>query len=174
MGIQDPESLGLATQYGEQALTEGIEMSDVEAVQERIRSVYIGRRFVGEIPEQEWLAIVAEVASNRRIWEAQANNVLRVVMRSLGFAFISVPLGMFWAAIISGWLGRPVAWPGSGSHVGALMTRPDLLITGITLAVAGMVAIGLRLGYVNFFARARSALVKERLEIDTPGQCAVR
>ena len=149
-------------------------MSDVEAIQGRMRPVYIGRRFVGEIPEQEWLAIVTEVGSNRRIWEAQANNALRMVTRTLGFAFISVPLGVFWAAIISGWLGRPVAWPGTGSHVGALMARPDLMLAGITLALAGMIAVGLRLGYVNFFARARSALVKEHLEIDTPGQCHVR
>jgi hypothetical protein len=167
-------TVGSVTQSSEQALAEGNEMSEMEAVQGRMRPVYIGRRFVGEIPEQEWLAIVAEVASNRRIWEAQANNALRMATRVLGFAFISVPLGVFWAAIISGWLGRPVAWPGSGSHVGALMARPDLMLAGITLAVAGMIAIGLRLGYVNFFARARSALVKERLEIDTPGQCTVR
>jgi len=149
-------------------------MSDVNAVSDRLRPVYIGRRFVGEIPESHWLFIMAEVGANRAIWRAQAWNTLRVVARALGFGFISVPLGVFWTAAAFGWLGKPVAFPGPGQHIGALLSNPYLVAAGVALAVAAMLSIGLKLGYVNFFARARSALVKEHLGLDEPGQCSVR
>lgn len=149
-------------------------MSNVEAIQEKMRPVYIGRRFVGEIPEAEWLFIVAEVGSNRRLWEAQARNGLRVMARVFGFGFIGVPLGLFWTAVLLGWLGKPVFFPGAGEHVGALLGHPDLAVAGVALAVAAMSAIGIKLGFVNYFAKARSALVKERLGLEEPGQATVR
>ena len=52
-------------------------MAQVETVQERMRPVYIARRFVGEIPESDWHFIVDEVHANRRIWQAQALNTDR-------------------------------------------------------------------------------------------------
>jgi hypothetical protein len=149
-------------------------MSEVEAIQEKMRPVYIGRRFVGEIPESEWLFIEDEVRANRRIWQAQALNVVRVVARALGFGFISVPLGVFWTAVALGWLGKPVFFPGPGQHIGALLSQPALVAAGVALAVAAMLSIGLKLGYVNFFAKAQSALVKEHLGLDEPGDCVVR
>ena len=149
-------------------------MADVEAIQEKMRPVYLGGRMVGAIPESEWLFIVAEVSSNRRLWEAQARNALRVVARVFGFAFIGVPLGLFWTAVLLGWLGKPVFFPGAGEHVGALLAHPDLAVAGIALAVAAMSAIGIKLGFVNYFAKARSALVKERLGLEEPGQATVR
>jgi hypothetical protein len=149
-------------------------MADVEAVREKMRPVYIGRRLVGEMPEAEWLFIVAEVSSNRRLWEAQVKNLLRVAVRTLGFAFIGVPLGLFWTAVLLGWLGKPVFFPGAGEHIGALLGHPDLAIAGVALAVAAMSALGIKLGFVDYFAKARSALVKERLGLDQPGQATVR
>lgn len=149
-------------------------MSKVEAIQEKVRPVYIGRRFVGEIPETEWFFIIAEVGSNRRLWEAQARNLLRVAARVFGFGFIGVPLGLFWTAVLLGWLGKPVFFPGAGEHVGALLAHPDLAVAGVALAVAAMSAIGIKLGFVNYFAKARSALVKERLGLEEPGQATVR
>ena len=149
-------------------------MSKVDAIQEKMRPVYIGRRFVGEIPEAEWLFIVAEVSSNRSLWKAQARNLLRVAARVFGFGFIGVPLGLFWTAVLLGWLGKPVFFPGAGEHVGALLAHPDLAVAGVALAVAAMSAIGIKLGFVNYFAKARSALVKERLGLDEPGLCTVR
>lgn len=149
-------------------------MLEVETIQERMRPVYIGRQHVGEISEQDWTVIVTDVRSNRLLWQAQARNGVRVLSRALGFGFISVPLGVFWTAVTLGWLGKPVAFPGPGQHVGELLRHPDLVAPGIVLAIAAMFAIGLRLGYVDYFAKARSALVKERLGIDEPGQCRVR
>jgi hypothetical protein len=149
-------------------------MSNVDVMQGKMRPVYIGRRLMGEIPESEWLFIVAEVSSNRRLWEAQVKNALRVVVRVFGFAFIGVPLGLFWTAVLLGWLGKPVFFPGAGEHIGALLGHPDLALAGVALAVAAMSAIGIKLGFVNYFAKARSALVKERLGIDEPGECSVR
>ncbi|HEV7165688.1 MAG: hypothetical protein ACHQAZ_07660 [Gammaproteobacteria bacterium] len=151
-------------------------MSDVEAIQsqDRMRPVYIGGRFMGEIAESEWHFIVDGVRSNRRIWQAQAMNVLRVASRTLGFGFISVPLGIFWTAATLGWLGKPVAFPGPGEHIGALLGHPDIVAAGIALAVAAMLAIGLKLGFVNYFAKAQSALVKAHLGLDEPGECSVR
>ena len=149
-------------------------MSNVEAIQVKMRPVYIGHRLVGEIPETEWLYIVAEVSVNRRLWEAQAKNVLRVIARVFGFAFIGVPLGLFWTAVLLGWLGKPVFFPGAGEHIGVLLSHPDLATAGVALAVAAMSAIGIKLGFVNYFAKARSALVKERLGLEEPGQATVR
>lgn len=149
-------------------------MSEVETMQDRMRPVYIDGRFVGEIPENDWHFIVGEVRSNRRIWAAQARNALRVIARAIGFGFISVPLGVFWTAVTFGWLGKPVAFPGPGEHIGTLLGHPDMVAAGIALAVAAMLALGLRPGYINYFARAQSALVKERLGLDQPGQCKVR
>lgn len=149
-------------------------MSEVETIQERMRPVYIGRHIVGEISEQDWAVIVADVRSNRLLWQAQVRNGVRVLSRVLGFGFISVPLGVFWTAVTLGWLGRPVDFPQPGQHIGELLHHPDVVAPGIVLAIAAMLAIGLRLGYVDYFAKARSALVKERLGIDQPGQCRVR
>lgn len=149
-------------------------MSDVEAIRDRMRPVYIGGRFVGEIAESEWHSIVDGVRANRRIWQAQAVNLVRVVARTLGFAFISVPLGVFWTAAAFGWLGKPVSFPGPGEHIGALLSHPDIVVAGIALAVAAMLSIGLKLGFVNYFARAQSALLKAQLGLDEPGQCSVR
>ena len=149
-------------------------MSELEAVQEKTRPVYIGSRFVGEISEQDWFTIVTSVRSNRLLWQAQMHNVLRVASRSLGFGFISVPLGVFWTAVVLGWLGKPVDFPHQGQHIGELLSHPRVVVAGVTLAVAAMLAIGLELGFVNYFAKARSALVKERLGLDEPGQCRVR
>ena len=145
-------------------------MAEVQAVHGKMHAVYIGRRFVGEISEEDWTFILAEVNTNSRLWEAQARNLVRVVSRIVGFAFISVPLGVFWTAVTLGWLGKPIAL---GTHVGALLAEPRLVVAGIALAVGSMLALGLKLGYVNFFAKARSALVKERLGIEEPGDCRV-
>lgn len=149
-------------------------MSDVEAVRERMHSVHIGRRFVGEIPEEDWIFIMAEVNTDSRIWKAQARNLLRVAVRLLGFGFIGVPLGVFWTAVLFGWLGKPVPFPTPGQHIGELMGHPDMVAAGVALAVGSMLALGLKPGYVNFFAKARSALVKDRLGLDEPGDCVVR
>lgn len=149
-------------------------MAQVEAVQERVCHVYIARRFVGEIPEGDWHFIVDEVSANRRIWQAQALNTLRVAARIAGFGFISVPLGVFWTAVTLGWLGKPVFFPGPGQHIGVLLSEPRMVAAGVALAVASMLALGLKPGYVNFFAKARSALLKERLGLDEPGDCSVR
>lgn len=149
-------------------------MSEVETVEERMRPVFIGGRPAGEIPESEWNFIVAQVDSNRRIWRAQALNLLRVVARVLGFGFVSVPLGVFWTATVLGWLGKPVFFPGPGEHVGALLSHPEIVAAGVALAVAAMRAIGIKLGYVNYFAKARGVLVKEHLGLDEPGPCSVR
>ena len=149
-------------------------MSEVHAIHEKLLPVYIGGRFVGEIPEGEWLSIVDEVRANRRIWAAQARNVLRVILRALGFGFVSLPLGIFWAAVTLGWLGKPVVFPGPGAHIGALLNQPAIAAAGIALAVAAMLALGLKVGYVNFFAKAQSALVKAHLGLDEPGDCVVR
>lgn len=149
-------------------------MSDVETIHERMRQVYIGGRFVGEIAESEWHSIVDGVRANRRIWQAQAMNLVRVLARILGFGFISVPLGVFWTAAVFGWLGKPVSFPGPSEHIGALLSHPDIAAAGIALAVAAMLSIGLKLGYINYFARAQSALLKAHLGLDEPGQCNVR
>lgn len=149
-------------------------MAKAQTIPGRMRSVYIGRRLVGELSEDEWLFIVDEVHANRRIWIAQAKNALRCLARALGFGFIGVPLGVFWTAVLLKWLGKPIAFPGPGEHIGTLLGHPEMLLGGIALAVGAMSAIGIRLGYVNYFARARSAFLKERLEIDEPGQCDVR
>ena len=149
-------------------------MAEVQAVHGRMHAVYIGRRFVGEISEEDWTFILAEVNANSRLWEAQIWNLVRVVFRALGFGFISAPLGVFWTAAVLGWMGKPVFFPGPGEHIGALLSNPYLAAAGIALALAAMLSIGLKLGYVNFFAKARSALLKERLGIDVPGDCVVR
>ncbi len=149
-------------------------MSEVQVANERMHPVYIGRRFVGEISDEDWIFILAEVNTNSRLWEAQLHNLVRVAARVLGFGFISVPLGVFWTAVVFGWLGKPVAFPGPGQHIGELMGHPELVAAGVALAVGAMLALGLKLGYVNFFAKARSALVKERLGLDEPGDCTVR
>jgi len=149
-------------------------MSEVETIQERMRPVFIGRHIVGEISEEDWAVIVADVRSNRLLWQAQVRNMVRVLSRALGFGFISVPLGVFWTAVTLGWLGKPVDFPQPGQHIGELLRHPNIVAPGIVLAIAAMLAIGLRLGYVDYFAKARSALVKERLGIDIPGMCKVR
>lgn len=149
-------------------------MFEVDTIQDKMRPVYIGRRLVGEISAHDWTIIVTDVRANRLIWQAQARNTIRVLSRALGFGFISVPLGVFWTAVTLGWLGRPVDFPQPGQHIGALLHHPHIVAAGVALAVAAMLAIGLRLGFVNYFAKARSALVKERLGLDEPGQCKVR
>jgi hypothetical protein len=145
-------------------------MIEAETLKAGMRPVYIGRRLVGEIPENEWLFILHEVGENRELWRAQVKNLFRVAARIFGLGFISVPLGIFWTAVILGWLGKPVAFEG---HVGALLNHPELVVAGVALAVGAMRALGIRLGYVNYFAKARSVLLKDRLEIDVPGECRV-
>jgi hypothetical protein len=149
-------------------------MSNMEVAQERMRPVYIDRRWVAEVPEEEWSFIVSYVGTNGAIWQAQLQNALRVVMRLIGFGFISVPLGVFWTAVMLGWVGKPIEIGGAGWHVGQLLSHPELVAAGIALAVGSMMALGLKLGYVNYFAKARSALLKEHLGLDEPGQCSVR
>jgi hypothetical protein len=149
-------------------------MIDMDAAQERMVPVFMNRRAVGEIPEAEWLALSSYVSTNGVIWEAQLRNVLRVVARLVGFGFISVPLGVFWTAVMLGWIGKPIEVGGPGWHVGELLSHPQLVAAGIALAVGSMMALGLKLGFVNYFAKARSALLKEHLGIDEPGQCSVR
>lgn len=148
-------------------------MTEAQALKARMRPVYIGRRLVGEIPENEWLFILHEVGENRELWRAQVKNLFRVAARILGLGFISMPLGIFWTAAILGWLGKPVAIGGAEGRVGALLDQPLLVIAGVALAVGAMRALGIKLGYVNYFAKARSVLLKDRLEIDVPGQCRV-
>jgi hypothetical protein len=149
-------------------------MSNMEVTQERMRPVYLERRWVAEIQEDEWRFIVSYVSTNGAIWEAQLKNVVRVLARLAGFGFISVPLGVFWTAAMLGWLGKPITVGGFEGHVGALLSQPSLLAAAVALGVGAMLALGLKLGYVNYFAKARSALVKEHLGIQEPGQCSVR
>ena len=149
-------------------------MIDMDAAEERMLPVYLNRRVIAEIPENEWRAIAAYVGTNGVIWEAQLMNLLRVVARLVGFGFMSVPLGVFWTAVMLGWMGKPIEIGGPGWHVGMLLSHPQLVAAGIALAVGCMMALGLKLGYVNYFAKARSALLKEHLGLDEPGQCEVR
>jgi len=149
-------------------------MIDLEATEERMRPVFMGRRYVGEIPEREWLFIVSHVQADGVIWEAQIRNLVRVAARLAGFGFLSVPIGIFWTAVMLGWAGKPILVGGFEGHVGALLNQPPLLAAAIALGVGSMMALGLKLGYVNYFAKARSALLKDRLEIEEPGQCRVR
>jgi hypothetical protein len=149
-------------------------MIDMDAAEERMLPVYQNRRVVGEIPEAEWMALSSYVSTNGVIWEAQMKNLLRVAARLVGFGFISVPLGVFWTAVMLGWVGKPIEIGGPGWHVGMLLSHPQLVAAGIALAVGSMMALGLKLGYVNYFAKARSALLREHLNIDEPGQCGVR
>jgi hypothetical protein len=149
-------------------------MSNMEVTQERMRPVYIDRRWVAEMPEEEWNFIVSYVSTNGAIWQAQLQNALRVVMRLMGFGFLSVPIGIFWTAAMLGWMGKPITVGGFEGHVGALLNQPTLLAAAVALGVGSMMALGLKLGYVNYFAKARSALVKEHLGLDEPGQCSVR
>lgn len=146
-------------------------MSQLESLHERMRPVYLNGRFAGEITESEWRFIVAHVAGDRRLWEAQVKNVLRVIARAAGFGFISMPIGLFWTAAMLGWIGKPVTIGGIHAQVGGLLAYPQLVAAGVALAFGSMLAIGLKLGYVNFFAKARSALLKEHLGIDEPGHC---
>lgn len=146
-------------------------MVQVYTVREKQRSVYLRGQFVGEIPEESWLRIAAEVRANPQIWRAQRRNLVRTLSRALGFGFISVPLGVFWSAFILALFGHPIAL---GTHVGELLTHPSLVLPGIVLAIAAMSAIGLKLGYVNFFAKARSALVKAHLDIEDLGDVSIR
>lgn len=150
-------------------------MSEAQAIEERLCRVYIGSRLVGEIPEAEWHAIRNYVSMNGLIWHAQMMNLLRVGARIVGFGFISVPIGVFWTAAILGWMGKPITVGGIQGHVGALLDQPPLLAAAIAMGVGAMLAIGMKVGYVNYFAKARTALLKERLEItDIPGKCSVR
>ena len=149
-------------------------MSDMEAVDARMRRVYMGRRLMGEIAEDEWLAINAYVAVNGLLWQAQMKNALRVLARLIGFGFISVPLGVFWTAVMLGWIGKPIAIGGPDWHVGTLLSHPDVVAAGIALAVGSMLALGLKLGFVNYFEKARSALLKEHMELEEPGPFSVR
>jgi len=149
-------------------------MSNMEVAQERMRPVYLERRWVGEISEDEWRFIVGYVSTNGAIWEAQLRNMVRMLARLVGFGFISVPLGVFWTAAMLGWMGKPITVGGFEGHVGALLGQPPLLAAAIALGVGAMMALGLKLGYVNYFAKARSALLKEHLGIQEPGQCSVR
>jgi hypothetical protein len=149
-------------------------MIDLETSEERMCPVFVGRRYVGEIPEREWRFIVSHVQADGLIWEAQAKNLMRVLARLAGFGFISVPLGVFWTAVILGWIGKPIAMGGPSWHVGELLSYPGLVAAGVALAVGSMMALGMKLGFVNYFAKARSALLKDRLEIDEPGPCEVR
>jgi hypothetical protein len=149
-------------------------MMELDTAEERMRPVFMGRRYVGEIPEREWLFIVSHVQADGALWEAQLKNLLRVVARLLGFGFLSVPIGIFWTAAMLGWIGKPVTVGGFEGHVGGLLSQPALLTAAVALGVGSMMALGLKLGYVNYFAKARSALLKDRLEIQEPGQCSVR
>jgi hypothetical protein len=149
-------------------------MLDKEAIGERILPVYQGRRHVGEIPEREWLFIVSHVQADGVIWEAQIKNLLRVAFRLAGFGFISVPIGVFWTAAMLGWMGKPITIGGMQGHVGALLGEPALMAAAVALGVGSMLALGLKLGYVNYFAKARSALLKDHLDIAEPGDCSVR
>jgi hypothetical protein len=149
-------------------------MIDMDAAEERMLPVYMNRRVVAEIPESEWQAIAAYVSTNGVIWEAQIKNLLRVVARLVGFGFISVPVGVFWTAAMLGWMGKPIEVGGLEHHVGALLGQPALMAAAVALGVGSMLALGLKLGFVNYFAKARSALLKEHLGIDEPGHCRVR
>ncbi len=150
-------------------------MPQMEAIDDaRMHRVYIGRRLMGEISETEWRAIVSYVGMNGLIWHAQMMNLLRVALRLAGFGFISVPIGVFWTAAMLGWVGKPVTVGGIEGHVGALLANPSLMAAAIALGVGSMLAIGLKLGYINYFEKARNALLKERLEITEPGNCTVR
>jgi|GEM_PF-3605901 len=147
------------------------EMSQEIIIQPGMNGVYLRGRFVGEIPERRWLEIKIAVRSDRRLWRAQGRILLRTVSRTLGFAFICVPLGLFWTVVFLGWLGHPVPL---GAHAGELLNHPALTLSGVVLAIAAMNAIGIKLGFVNYFAKARSALVKEYLELDEVGDVTVR
>lgn len=149
-------------------------MSNMEVAQRRMRPVYLERRWVGEIAEDEWRFIVSHVSTNGAIWEAQLKNAVRMVARLIGFGFISVPVGVFWTAAMLGWLGKPIEVGGLEHHVGALLGEPALMTAAVALGVGSMMALGLKLGYVNYFAKARSALLKEHLDITEPGRCSVR
>ena len=149
-------------------------MMNMDAAEERMLPVYMNGRVVAEIPETEWQAITGYVGTNGVIWEAQLKNALRVAGRLVGFGFISVPVGVFWTAAMLGWVGKPIEVGGLEHHVGALLSQPALLAAAVALGVGSMLLLGLRLGFVNYFAKARSALLKERLGIDEPGHCRVR
>lgn len=149
-------------------------MIDLDTTSQKMCPVYMGQRYIGEIPEQEWLFIVSHVQADGAIWEAQIKNLLRVAARLVGFGFISVPIGIFWTAVMLGWIGKPIPVGGVVGHVGALLSQPALLAAAVAMGVGSMLALGLKLGYVNYFAKARSALLKDRLEIDEPGLCTVR
>lgn len=150
-------------------------MSQAQVIEDRLCRVYIGHRLVGEISEAEWRAINNYVSMNGLIWHAQMMNLLRVVARVAGFGFISVPIGVFWTAAMLGWMGKPIEVGGFEHHVGGLLSQPELLAAALAMGVGAMLAIGMKLGYVNYFAKARNALLKERLEImDIPGKCTVR
>lgn len=149
-------------------------MIDMDAAEERMLPVYLNRRVIAEIPEAEWRAIESYVSTNGVIWEAQLKNLLRVALRLVGFFFISVPIGVFWTAAMLGWMGKPIEVGGIEHHVGALLSQPALLTAAVALGVGAMLALGLKLGFVDYFAKARSALLKEHLGIDEPGRCSVR
>ncbi len=148
-------------------------MAQLDTLHERMRPVYLEGQFIGEMLESEWLAIVAEVERDRRLWQAQVRNLARVALRTFGLAFISVPMGAFWSVVILGWIGKPIII-GAGWHLGQVLEYPAIVVASIAFSVAVMRAIGLKLGYVNFFAKARSALIKAHLEIEAPGDCEVR
>ena len=149
-------------------------MMNMDAAEERMLPVYMNGRMVAEIPAAEWQAISAYVGTNGVIWEAQLKNALRVAGRLVGFGFISVPVGVFWTAAMLGWVGKPIEVGGLEHHVGALLSQPALLAAAVSMGVGSMLLLGLRLGFVNYFAKARSALLKEHLGIDEPGHCSVR
>jgi hypothetical protein len=149
-------------------------MIDMDTAEERMLPVYMNGRVIAEMPEAEWRAIVVYVSTNGVIWEAQLKNALRVILRLIGFGFISVPVGVFWTAAMLGWMGKPIEVGGIEHHVGALLSQPALMTAAVALGVGSMMALGLKLGYVNYFAKARSALLKEHLGIEEPGQCRVR
>lgn len=149
-------------------------MINMDAAEERMLPVYMNGRVVAEVPEAQWRTIVVYVSTNGVIWEAQLKNALRVIARLIGFGFISVPVGVFWTAAMLGWIGKPIEVGGLEHHVGALLNQPALLAAAVALGVGSMLALGLKLGFVNYFAKARSALLKEHLGIEEPGQCSVR
>lgn len=125
---------------------------------------------IGTITDAQYAAIQRCVFSDSRLVVAQVLNLVRVALNIVGKAFVSVPLLMFWLAVVAVVLApESISIPEPDALAESLRNLFQMVAVMSVAVVGAMVVLGYRFGFRNHYGDAVADMIRRQCNTPTEG-----
>lgn len=134
-------------------------------------AVYVNGVRAGEVSRSDYAGFWLAAFQDYRVYVAQLFNVFQVLLRIADYAFIGVPVTVFWGGLAAYLYDQTmffdmVAYIADLKHASVVL---DLAISVIGISVVFSIGLGRRFGFVNQFSQHVSVQVRSRIQVVADG-----